>query len=55
MAGVDVAFAFASMRCEGPGSEGKSEALDFRLTMGLIQVDGRWLIAHEHHLVSATD
>ena len=26
------AFAFATMRCEGPGSDGKPEALDFRLT-----------------------
>ncbi|MGC2784005.1 MAG: nuclear transport factor 2 family protein [Roseiarcus sp.] len=32
-AGADVAFAFASMRCEGPGPDGQSEALDFRLTM----------------------
>ena len=55
VAGVDVAFAFASMRCEGPGSDGKSEALDFRLTTGLRQVDGRWMIAHEHHSVPAAD
>jgi uncharacterized protein (TIGR02246 family) len=54
-AGADVAFAFASMRCRGPGAEGKSEALDFRLTMGLKKVDGRWMIAHEHHSVPATD
>src|SRR5262245_32130515 len=50
-AGVDVAFAFASMCCEGPGSDGKSELLDFRLTMGLKKVEGRWMIAHEHHSV----
>jgi uncharacterized protein (TIGR02246 family) len=53
--GVDVAFAFASMRCEGPGSDGKSELLDFRLTIGLKKVEGRWMIAHEHHSVPATD
>ena len=27
--------AFASMRCEGPGSDGQPEALDFRLTVCL--------------------
>jgi uncharacterized protein (TIGR02246 family) len=54
-AGADVAFAFASMRCEGPGSDGQPEALDFRLTMGLRKVDGRWMIAHEHHSVPAAD
>ena len=55
MAGADVSFAFASMRCEGPGSDGKAEALDFRLTMCLQKIDGRWLIAHEHHSVPAED
>ena len=54
-AGADVAFAFASMRCEGPGSDGKPEALDFRLTICLRKIDGRWMIAHEHHSVPATD
>jgi uncharacterized protein (TIGR02246 family) len=54
-AGADVAFAFASMRCEGPGSDGKAEALDFRLTMCLRRVDGQWMIAHEHHSVPAVD
>jgi uncharacterized protein (TIGR02246 family) len=54
-AGADVAFAFASMRCEGPGSDGKPEALDFRLTIALRKVDGRWVIAHEHHSVPAID
>jgi ketosteroid isomerase-like protein len=54
-AGADVAFAFASMRCEGPGSDGEPEALDFRLTTCLSKIDGRWMIAHEHHSVPATD
>jgi uncharacterized protein (TIGR02246 family) len=54
-AGADVAFAFASMRCEGRGSDGKPESLDFRLTMGLKKIDGRWMIVHEHHSVPATD
>jgi uncharacterized protein (TIGR02246 family) len=54
-AGADVAFAFASMRCEGPGADGKPEPLDFRLTIALRKIDGRWMIAHEHHSVPATD
>jgi uncharacterized protein (TIGR02246 family) len=54
-AGADVAFAFATMRCEGPGADGKPEALDFRLTICLSKIDGRWMIAHEHHSVPATD
>ena len=54
-AGADVAFAFASMRCEGPGADGKPEPLDFRLTMCLRRVDGQWMIAHEHHSVPAVD
>jgi uncharacterized protein (TIGR02246 family) len=54
-AGADVAFAFATMRCEGPGSDGKAEALDFRLTIALSKIDGRWMIAHEHHSVPAAD
>jgi uncharacterized protein (TIGR02246 family) len=54
-AGADVAFAFATMRCEGPGADDKPEALDFRLTICLRKIDGRWMIAHEHHSVPATD
>jgi uncharacterized protein (TIGR02246 family) len=54
-AGANVAFAFASMRCGGPGSDGKPEALEFRLTVCLKKIDGRWMIAHEHHSVPAAD
>ncbi len=54
-AGADVAFAFATMGCAGPGSDGKPEALDFRLTMCVRKIDGRWMVAHEHHSVPATD
>jgi ketosteroid isomerase-like protein len=34
-AGNDVAFVVATMRCAGPGTDGKPEALDVRLTVGL--------------------
>ena len=48
-AGADVAFVVATMQC------GPTEVLDFRLTMGLRKIDGRWTITHEHHSVPATD
>jgi uncharacterized protein (TIGR02246 family) len=54
-AGADVAFAAAAMRCAGPGANGEPESLDFRLTVGLRKIDGRWTITHEHHSVPAVD
>jgi ketosteroid isomerase-like protein len=56
-AGEDVAFAVAIMRCgsatgSGPPAEG---GFQFRLTIGLRNIDGAWRIAHEHHSVPATD
>ena len=54
-AGADVAFAVANMGCTTPGADGKLENLDFRLTVGLRKIDGRWMIAHEHHSVPALD
>jgi uncharacterized protein (TIGR02246 family) len=54
-AGTDVAFVVAAMRCAEPGADGESERLDFRLTMGLRKIDGRWIITHEHHSVPAED
>lgn len=53
VAGGDVAFAFARMGCYGPDAQGKPEPLNFRLTIGLRKIGGRWLIAHEHHSVPA--
>jgi uncharacterized protein (TIGR02246 family) len=54
-AGSDVAFVVATMRCAEPGSSGEPKALDFRLTVGLRKIDGRWTITHEHHSVPAVD
>jgi uncharacterized protein (TIGR02246 family) len=54
-AGSDVAFAVATMGCNAPGPDGKVEPLDFRLTVCLKKIDGRWMIAHEHHSVPAGD
>ena len=50
-AGKDVAFAVALMRCAL--TEGGNVDLDFRLTVGLRKIDGRWVVTHEHHSVPA--
>jgi uncharacterized protein (TIGR02246 family) len=52
-AGADVAFVVATMHCAEPGPQGEQVPLDFRLTIGLRKVDGRWIITHEHHSVPA--
>ncbi len=54
-AGRDVAFVVATMRCAEPGPNGEQKSLDFRLTIGLRKIDGRWIITHEHHSVPAVD
>jgi len=53
-AGNDVAFVTALMRCAGTEANGDQTELEFRLTMGLRKVDGRWIIEHEHHSIPAT-
>ena len=48
-AGDDVAFATAVLRC-GTKEELKADSTPrLRLTVGLLKVEGRWQIAHEHH------
>jgi uncharacterized protein (TIGR02246 family) len=54
-AGSDVAFAVATMGCAEPGTDGKPAPLDFRLTIGLRKIDGKWIITHEHHSIPAID
>jgi ketosteroid isomerase-like protein len=54
-AGSDVAFAVMTMRCAEPGTDGGQKPLDFRLTIGLRKIDGRWAITHEHHSIPAAD
>jgi uncharacterized protein (TIGR02246 family) len=52
--GEDVAFATALGRCVDIDRSGKREPLEFRLTMGLRKVEGRWRVMHEHHSLPAT-
>jgi len=54
VAGEDVAFAFAHMQCVEPTEKVQRTPLDFRLTVGLQKLEGRWIIVHEHHSVPAT-
>ena len=54
VAGDDVAFAFAHMQCVEPTEKVQRTPLDFRLTVGLRKLEGRWMIVHEHHSVPAT-
>jgi len=54
VAGTDVAFAAALMQCAELDKDGKRVSLDFRLTVGLRKINGRWVIMHEHHSVPAT-
>jgi uncharacterized protein (TIGR02246 family) len=54
VAGVDVAFVIALMRCAEKGRKQEIIALDFRLTIGLRKINGHWTILHEHHSVPAT-
>lgn len=52
-AGADVAFATALMQCAERAVGGKDVDLDFRLTVGLRKINGRWVVTHEHHSIPA--
>jgi uncharacterized protein (TIGR02246 family) len=54
-AGEDVAFATAVGSCVYFDPKGKREPLQFRLTMGLRKISGRWRVMHEHHSVPAQE
>lgn len=48
-AGVDVAFALALLCCGKPAELERNPEQRLRLTIGLRKVEGRWVVAHEHH------
>ena len=52
-AGTDVAFATAIGHCVNIDKSGQREKLTFRLTMGLRNMAGRWVVTHEHHSLPA--
>lgn len=49
----NVAFCVATMRCADCSGDSVCEPLDFRLTIGLKKIAGKWTIVHEHHSVPA--
>ena len=48
-AGVDVAYAFALLRCGTDEELTRQPDQRLRLTLGLRRQQGRWVVAHEHH------
>jgi uncharacterized protein (TIGR02246 family) len=48
-AGSDVAFAHALLRCGTRQELEDKPEKRLRLTLGLRNDDGRWIVAHEHH------
>jgi hypothetical protein len=52
--GQDVAFATATGKCINIDPNGKPEPPEFRLTMGLRKIAGRWRVMREHHSLPAT-
>ncbi|MFG2449403.1 YybH family protein [Streptomyces sp. NPDC048512] len=49
VAGDDVAYAHALLRCGTPEEFAKNPDMRLRLTLGLRKEGGRWSVAHEHH------
>jgi ketosteroid isomerase-like protein len=49
VAGEDVAFCYAAMKCAYFDKENQKIELDFRLTIGFRKVSGQWWFVHEHH------
>jgi uncharacterized protein (TIGR02246 family) len=49
IAGEDVAFAWALLRCGTPKERQADPHNRLRLTIGLRKENGRWTVAHEHH------
>ena len=53
-AGDDVAFVAALMRCASTEANGEKTELEFRLTVGLRKINGKWTVLHEHHSIPAS-
>jgi uncharacterized protein (TIGR02246 family) len=49
VAGADVAYAFALLRCGTAEELADEPERRLRLTIGLRKQGGRWVVAHEHH------
>jgi uncharacterized protein (TIGR02246 family) len=53
IAGDQVAFCYAIMKCSDKSDTGEFVELPFRLTIGLKKTANQWVIVHEHHSVPA--
>jgi len=51
VADENVAFCFATMKCEDKSQTEDFVNVDFRLTIGLKKINDEWTIIHEHHSV----
>ena len=49
VAGDDVAYAYALLKCGTPDEFATAPAQRLRLTLGLRKDGDRWVVAHEHH------
>lgn len=54
-AGDDVAYAHALLRCGTQPELADNPENRLRLTLGLREEHGRWVVAHEHHSFPDTD
>jgi uncharacterized protein (TIGR02246 family) len=48
-AGIDVAYAFALLRCGTPAELAGNPDRRLRLSIGLRKRDDHWIVTHEHH------
>ena len=55
VAGDDVAYAFALLRCGTARELAERPDNRLRLTLGLRRDRGHWVVAHEHHSFPLTD
>ncbi|WFF05828.1 nuclear transport factor 2 family protein [Micromonospora sp. WMMD1076] len=55
VAGEDVAFAYALLRCGTPGDFVAHPENRLRLTLGLRKQEGLWVVTHEHHSFPLAD
>jgi ketosteroid isomerase-like protein len=51
VAGENVAFCIATMKCADKSGTADFIPLDFRLTVGLKKINNEWIIVHEHHSI----
>jgi ketosteroid isomerase-like protein len=54
VAGEEVAFCYAIMKCEDKSNSEEYTELSFRLTVGLKKINSEWTIVHEHHSIPST-